>query len=46
MQVTDFGDKDCIICDAAHAFVQAALSTFQVLEHLQSTRIQASVADC
>ena len=46
MQVTDFGDKVCIICYAADAVVQAALSTFQVLQHLQSTRILASVAAC
>ena len=46
MQVTDFGNKVCIICYAAHAVVQAAFSTFQVLQHLQSTWILASVASC
>ena len=46
MQVADFSDKVCIICYAAYAVVQAALSTFQVLQHLQTTRILASVAAC
>ena len=46
MQVTDFSDKVCIICYAAHAVVQAALNKFQFLQHLQSMRSLASVAAC